>query len=117
WLDAVVLLFPPLVAYAFICLSAWYVCRAMPLATSGVPHVLATSGLAALVAGGIWIGLTEGWMATLGSAQSFDPAILQFRQQTPFLVSAAVLLFLLVISVHYVVLAFEAIRDAEHQQL
>ena len=117
WLDAVVLLFPPLLVYAFICLSAWYVCRAMPLASSGVARVLATSVFAALFAGGIWIGLTEGWLVTLDSAQSLDPAIDLFRQQTPFLFSAAVLVFLLVISVHYVVLAFEAVRDGEHQQL
>jgi LytS/YehU family sensor histidine kinase len=39
-----------------------------------------------------------------------------FDQEAPLLFSAAVLVFLLVLSVHYVVLAFEAVRDAERHQ-
>jgi hypothetical protein len=117
WTDAAILLLPVLVVYAFICLSAWYVCRATPLGTSGVGRVLATSAVAAVTAGGIWIGLSEGWLSIIGSGASPDAAIDLFRQQTPLLFSAAVLVYLLVISVHYVVLAFEAVREAERHQL
>ena len=45
------------------------------------------------------------------------PVTVRFRAQTPFLFAVSVMLFLLVLSVHYVVLAFEAFRDAERQQL
>ena len=47
WPEALVLVLPPLLGYAFVCLSAWYVCRAMPLASSGVPGVLTASVVAA----------------------------------------------------------------------
>jgi Sec-independent protein secretion pathway component TatC len=36
WLEALALLLPMCLIYGFACLSAWYVCRATPLATSGV---------------------------------------------------------------------------------
>ena len=41
----------------------------------------------------------------------------RFRSQVPFLFAVNLILYLLVLSVHYVVLAFEAFRTAERQQL
>jgi two-component system, LytTR family, sensor histidine kinase AlgZ len=117
WFDTLVFLLPLLLVYAFICLSAWYVCRAMPLATSSVKSVLAASALAATIAGGLWIAITEVWLSMLGSLPSFASVADLYDEQTPFLFSAAVLVFLLVLSVHYVLLAFEAVREAEHHQL
>ena len=35
WVEALVLLVPLFLIYAFVCLSAWYVCRAVPLVASG----------------------------------------------------------------------------------
>ena len=117
WPEGLVLVLPVLVVYAFVCLSAWYVCRAVPLSTSGITSALAASGLAAAFAGIVWVGLSEAWIAVLGSLADFPTLAARSRQQTPFLFTAAALLFLLVLSVHYVALAFEAVREAERQQL
>ena len=38
--EALVLVLPLFLAYSFVCLSAWYVCRAVPLRSSGVLQVL-----------------------------------------------------------------------------
>ena len=117
WPEALVQVLPPLLVYSFVCLSAWYVCRAMPLATSGVPGVLAASLLAAFVAGSLWLALNEAWIATLETMPVLGPIAVRFRAQTPFLFAVSVMLFLLVLSVHYVVLAVEAFRAAERHQL
>lgn len=117
WAEALVLVLPPLFVYAFICLSAWYVCRALPLGTSGVPTVLGASMAAAAVAGAIWFALARGWVALLSSVPALEPLADRFDQQSPLLIAASVLLFLLVLSVHYVALAFESLRAAERQQL
>ena len=117
WPEALVQVLPPLLVYSFVCLSAWYVCRAMPLATSGVPGVLTASAVAAFVAGGVWLAMHEMWLATLESTPGLGPITTRFRAQTPFLFAVSVMLFLLVLSVHYVVLAFEAFRAAERHQL
>jgi LytS/YehU family sensor histidine kinase len=108
---------PPLVVYSFVCLSAWYVCRATPLATSTVTRVLTASVVAASVAAVLWLALNEAWLAILESMPEFAPVTARFRVQIPFLFAVSVMLFLLVLSVHYVVLAFEAFRTAERQQL
>ena len=59
WVEALALLLPLCLVYAFVCLSAWYVSRAVPLRTSSVLQVLASSALAAVIASGLWLGLTQ----------------------------------------------------------
>jgi hypothetical protein len=117
WPEALVQVLPPLLVYAFVCLSAWYVCRATPLATSGVPRVLTASMVAAWVGAALWLALNEAWLATLESMPELASITPRFRVQVPFLFVVSVMLYLLVLSVHYVVLAFEAFRTAERQQL
>jgi hypothetical protein len=117
WPEALIQLLPPLLVYAFVCLSAWYVCRAMPLTTSGVPGVLTASGMAALVGGILWLALNEVWLGTLESMPAFDSMTTRFRAQVPFLFAVSIMLFLLVLSVHYVAFAIEAFKTAERQQL
>src|ERR1051325_996630 len=117
WPEALVQVLPPLLVYSFVCLSAWYVCRAMPLATSGVPGVLTASALAATVGAVLWLMLNEMWLGTLESMPETASLTTRFRGQLPFLFAVSVMLYLLVLSVHYVVLAFEAFRTAERQQL
>ena len=116
-LEALVLLLPIVLVYSTVCLSAWYVCRATPLRTSGVIRILASSGVAAMVAGGLWLGLARLWIAMLGATHAFGPAAVRYREQVPFLFAAGVLLFLLALAVHYLLLAFETARTAERLQL
>jgi hypothetical protein len=117
WIDALAFLLPVLIVYSFICLSAWYVCRAMPLSSSSIAVVLTTAIVAAVSAGALWLAMSAAWTAALRLAAPFAGSAEQFQLQTPFLFSASVLLFLLVLSVHYVALAFDAVRAAERQQL
>ena len=117
WAEALVQVLPPLLVYAFICLSAWYVCRATPLATSHVSRVLTASMVAAWVGAALWLALSEAWLATLESMPEVAPITARYRAQTPFLFTVSVMLYLLVVAVHYVVLSFEAVRAAERQQL
>ena len=85
WPEALVQVLPPLLVYSFVCLSAWYVCRATPLATSGVPRVLTASIVAAWVGAALWLALNEAWLATLESMPQVTPIIPRFRTQIPFL--------------------------------
>ena len=117
WLEALALLVPLCLVYAFACLSAWYVSRAMPLTTSSVPRVLASSALAAAIASGFWLGLARVWVAALATTTMFAPATDRYGQQLPFVFALGVLLFLLSLAVHYVLIAFETTRQAERRQL
>jgi two-component system, LytTR family, sensor histidine kinase AlgZ len=117
WVEALAFLLPLFLVYSFVCLSAWYVSRATPLTTSGILRILASSGLAASVAGGFWLGLAQSWVAVLSSTAAFAPAADRYARQMPFVFAIGVMLFLLALAVHYVLIAFETARQAERRQL
>ena len=117
WIEALALLLPICLVYAFVCLSAWYVCRATPLTTSGVMRVLGSSGLAAVIASGVWIGLERTWSTVLDALPGLGVSTAKYETHEPLLFAAGVLLFLLALTVHYLLLAFEFAREAERRQL
>jgi two-component system sensor histidine kinase AlgZ len=117
WIGALALLLPLSLVYAFASLSAWYVCRASPLKTSGILRVLTSSGLAALVGGALWVGLARLWIDALLTVPMLAPAAAQYAQQLPLLFAIGVLLFLVALAAHYALMAVEAARDADRQRL
>ena len=117
-LDGVILVVPTFLAYSFVCLSAWHVCRAVPATSGRVPAVVAAAGAAAMSGGVIWFALASVWRFLL-NAMSFDFQRSASGANTPmpFLFAVAVTLYLLVLSIHHVALASENARQAERQRL
>ena len=117
WQEALLLVLPMCPIYAFACLSALYVCLATPLQTSALSRVLGTSVMAAAMASAVWLALLRGWYVALDAVPGADFDSSRYPSQVPFLFSAGVLLFLLSLAVHYAMLAFDAVREAERRQL
>ncbi|MEQ1730343.1 MAG: histidine kinase [Vicinamibacterales bacterium] len=115
-LDALVLVLPPAIGYAFVCLSAWYVCRAVPLTSAGAVAVITASIAAALSAGALWYALARGWRSLLeflSPVQSFAGAAgLELM-----LLAVAVVVYLLALAACHVVFAYDAAREANAQRL
>ena len=59
WWQSVLFAFPMAVVYAFLCLSAWYPCRAVPLDDDRFGAALLTHLAAAALSASLWVGL--GW--------------------------------------------------------
>ena len=109
---------PPCLFYGFVCLSAWYVCRAAPLAARSVLRVLATHAGAGIVGALAWVLAWEGWVRVLIGAAAFDAGVLgDYRTRLPVIPPAGVLLFWLSSMLHYLLMAFEASRRAEAREL
>ena len=81
WAEALALLVPLFLVYAFVCLSAWYVSRATPLTAGGAARVLASSIAAAAFASGLWLGLARGWISVLSLTAAFAPAAERYERQ------------------------------------
>lgn len=116
--GALAVVVPPSVFYGFVCLSAWYVCRATPLAARSVVRILGTHAGAAVVATAVWMLAWEGWLRVLAGSPSFDADMLDaYRFRSVVLPVAGVLLFWFSGMLHYLLIAFETARRAEAREL
>lgn len=114
---ALVVVAPPAVVHAFVCLSAWYVCRALPLAARSAPPIAAAHAGAGMLAGAVWMLAWEGWTRLLGSHPAFGEPVRDYRAQGAAVFAAGALLFWMSSLFHYLLIAFDASRRAETREL
>lgn len=117
WFEAFAFLAPLFVLYSFICLSAWYVCRAQPVQGLTLPRLIGSSASAALVAAALWLAMGRATLMVLGTTDTFEGAAARLGPQLPLIFVLGILLYLLSIAVHYALLAIDAAREAERHQL
>jgi two-component system, LytTR family, sensor histidine kinase AlgZ len=117
WVTAAVFFLPLMLVYAFIGLSAFYLCRAFPISREertwrAVPaHVSA-----AATVGGLCVALAFGWAWLLESLNiGLQPEVYLAQPWLLFVVGA--LLFWLATAFHYVLIASSASQDAERRSL
>lgn len=96
--------------YGFVCLSPWYLCEAIPLASQRLARILVSHGLAAFVAGTLWI-----WLAQVLTAAVVDPGVRDLRPHLAPIGYLGVLMYLLSSALHYLWQAFEMSREAERK--
>ena len=117
--EAAALTVPLCLVYAFVCLAAWYPCRATPLEKSGFAKLLLTHLTAAAVLGTYWtyqakeiaLALAHFWPQRFGG---LGPPL---AQHFPLLWITGVLLYLMSVTFHYVLLAEQASREAQERAL
>ncbi len=117
WLEAGSLALPLCLLAAFLFLSAWFLCRALPLGRSveGLGAHGAAWGMAAVIMGGLWAGLawllarTLAWIPGLGALpQRVGTAL-------PVLTGLGILLYLASVALSYLMLAQERAIEAERK--
>jgi hypothetical protein len=117
WSQASLIALPLALVYAFVCLSAWYVSRGMPLAATSAPRVLATAVATAVLSSAGWLLVARQWLRTLlarGWLES-DAGTLDAIDSLFF--GIGVLLYLLSLAVSYLLGTFEERRDVERKAL
>jgi two-component system sensor histidine kinase AlgZ len=115
--PAAILAAPLVFTYAFICLSAFYVCRSAPLETARPERTLAVHVAAAMVSSGIWLLSARGLAAFAARSPWFAHAPAALAREQAQILTMGALLFLLASAVHYVLLAAERSRDVARQAL
>lgn len=111
-----VFFFPLSVFYAFICLSAWYSCRGIPIEDTSFTGLLIPHLLAAVIVGFFWAlvakALASG-LSRLPRLRGFDEKI---AKDIPIFLAIGVLFYLLAVALFYVLLAQDASREAEQRE-
>jgi two-component system, LytTR family, sensor histidine kinase AlgZ len=117
WVTAALFFLPLMLIYAFIGLSAYYLCRAFPITTEdrtwrAVPaHVSA-----AATVGGLCVALAWAWARLLESLNiGLRPQL--YLAQPWLLFAVGALLFWLATAFHYVLIASSASQNAERRSL
>jgi histidine kinase len=114
WLTSAAFLIPLCLVYAFFGLSAWYLCRAFPIdARSRLSTLVIVQMAAAATASAIWVGLGYLWAGALDALDADLFAQAFYAQQRPLLFVVGALLYWLAAAAHYMLIAFQASRDAE----
>jgi two-component system sensor histidine kinase AlgZ len=117
WPEALAMALPLDALYSFICLGAFWVCRAAPLQRSGLLRVAGTQVAASFICAGVYLLLSRGWAQGLERSGFFAGIIEGQVRIAPLLFARAAGLYLLAAALHYLIAAFEASRQAETEAL
>ncbi len=117
WMVAAALTLPLCFVYAFLCLAAWYPCRATPLEASGFLKLLLTHFTAAVLLSAVWVQLAKGLATGLTRWAGLSGLDERAAKYLPLLWVTGVLLYVLSVTFHYVVLAEQASREAQGRAL
>jgi two-component system, LytTR family, sensor histidine kinase AlgZ len=118
WLTAAAFLLPLSLAFAFVSLSAWYVCRVFPVGTrSNALNIVGVQLVAAAFASGIWVAIAGLWAGALDSLAGDIGADALYQQQQLLLLVVGAFLFWLAAIFHYMLIAVETSSEAETRAL
>jgi two-component system sensor histidine kinase AlgZ len=117
WLQSLLFVFPMVVVYAFLCLSAWYPCRALPMSDERAETALVTHIAAAALSAVLWVAMA--WLLAGGFERStlYAGRTELTAEHTGIIFIAGLLLYLLSVAIHYLFAAAEASREAERRAL
>ncbi|HEY7498236.1 MAG TPA: histidine kinase [Vicinamibacterales bacterium] len=116
WLQALGLALPIAWAYAFVCLSAWYVARSLPIVTSGPTRILTTAIVASLLSSAGWLAMARLWLTFL-IARGWAPASARSGGHESLVFGFGMLLYLLSIALSYLLITVEETQEAERRAL
>jgi len=101
--------------FAFMCLSSYYLCRIFPIKTTAWYNLLSLFVVAACIAAGVELALGYSWIQVIDSLHIASSIAPLYEPWIAGIFSVLVLIFLLVASMHYVIIGFEHSRAAENQ--
>ena len=116
-IEALAIALPLAIVYAFFCLSAWYVCRGAPLASTGAIRLLVTTLASALITSAVWLLLGRVWIELLADRGIVADASATFDRNDTVLFGFGLLVYLLSLAGGYLLASFEVSREAERRVL
>jgi len=111
--EALLVSVPLCLAYAFVCLSAYYECRALPVDKSSDVKLIVSHIAAGLVGAAIWVIAAKVLVIELAQIVQFHGIDRRFSGAVPVLIGTGILLYLLSATSYYVFIAVTASHEAE----
>jgi signal transduction histidine kinase len=115
--EAAALAAPLSLVYAFLCLSSFYACRSTPLTRSRTGSVLGVHTAGALIAASLLTLAGSTLASLLGTFPALTTLPERFSRAVPPLFVLGVLLYLLAVTLHYILLSLESSQAAERRAM
>jgi two-component system, LytTR family, sensor histidine kinase AlgZ len=115
-LQTAAFFFPLCLFYAFVCLSAWYSCRGIPIEETSFTGLLLPHLLAAIIVSFFWVLVAKALAHGLSRLPWFSGFDEQMAGHIRLLFAIGVLLYLLAVALFYVLLAQESSREAQQRE-
>ena len=113
---ALVLTVPLSLVYAFVALSAYYLCRSQPLAQRRWAVAIAVFVAASLLSGAAWLALAVLWNNVGRLTEAGAPLVSMGRRGWALFYAAGCGLYLLSVLAHDVLVAFETVRETSARE-
>jgi hypothetical protein len=117
WVQSLLFSFPLVMVYAFLCLAAWYPCRAMPLDDQQTAFSLATHIATAAISAAVWVGMAWALATIFDRSAGLERDGRLSSEQMGLIFVLGLLVYLLSVAIHYLFVAAEASRTAERRAL
>ena len=108
---------PATILYGFVCLSAWWVCRSVPLATTRLTRLLSVQAGATLQAAAVGVGVSTALAVVVSRVLGLESDRAGILRDVAVMGVASVLIYPVSIVIHYLMLAYERAREAERNAL
>lgn len=115
--EAAAVTLPLCLVYAFVCLAAWYPCRATPLEQSSFTRLVLTHVSVAVVVIALWSALAKSLAIALTHHLGMGGLDQRLEKHFSVLWASGILLYMLSVTFHYVLLAEQASREAQARAL
>jgi len=116
WASALLFSLPVFLLYGFVALSAYYVCRSLPLKERRLPQLALTFGATSLASGALLTEAAAAWMSTIAVIATPWSQFEFTHHLQAAIFGIGVVLYLLSIFGHDVLIAFENLRKAERRE-
>jgi two-component system sensor histidine kinase AlgZ len=110
-IETAAVIVPVTVILAFVCLSPWYACRALPLRSTGGARLLGQHVLAAVVVSGVVLFVAR--IVASGLSDMLPGLDRHIGAAGPVLAAMVAMIYLLSIAMHYVVIEAQTSRRSE----
>jgi hypothetical protein len=118
WINGLLFALPPMLVYAFACsFSAYYMCRAWPLAQQRGMSIVAVFCVSAVLAAAGWTALGAGWNTLLLSGGVEWAGVAQFAPLMALMFGFGVVLYGLSALGHYLAIEVARVRESERREL
>lgn len=117
WTRSVIFGFPLVMVYAFLCLAAWYPCRALPLGDRQAAFSLGTHLATATISAAVWVGMAWALATVVERSADVERGGRLSSEQMGMIFVLGLLLYLLSVAIHYLFAAAETSRAAERRAL